>query len=106
MRRLLRLNPGARGEHLTSQLTWEAAWLLVTRIFPIYLADEFSPCVLWLLMIELMVVLFDAFLMVSMVLLLWWDDAIPKDGYKIEGQNWSYVALLQRSEMSAGYHYR
>ena len=28
--RLLQLNPGAWGEHLTSQLTWAAAWLLVT----------------------------------------------------------------------------
>ena len=56
---LLWLNPGARGEHLTGQLTWAAAWLLVTRICPVYLLDEFSHCVLWPLMIEIMVVLFD-----------------------------------------------
>ena len=33
--RLLRQNPGTRGEHLTRQLS-----LLATRVFPIYLADE------------------------------------------------------------------
>ena len=38
--RLLWLNPGARGEHLTSQLSWITAWLLVTRVCPVYLADE------------------------------------------------------------------
>ena len=32
------------------------------HICPVYLADEFSPCVLWPLLIELMVVLFDVFL--------------------------------------------
>ena len=33
-------NPGARGEHLTRQLTWVAARLLVTRVFPVYLVYE------------------------------------------------------------------
>ena len=67
---LLRLISRAWGEHLTSQLSWAAAWLLVTCISPIYLVvDEFSPCVLWPLMIGLMVVMLTFFHMVSMVLL-------------------------------------
>ena len=59
---LLRPNLKARGEHPTSQKTWAAAWLLVTRICSVYLVDEFSHCVLWPLLIKLMVVLFDVFL--------------------------------------------
>ena len=48
---LLRLNPGTRGEHLTSQLSWAAARILVTCVHPVYLAvDELilvfymAPC--------------------------------------------------------------
>ena len=68
---LLRLNPGAWGEHLISQLSWSAACLLVTCIIPVYLVvDEFSPCVLWPLMIGLMVVMLTFFHMVSMILLI------------------------------------
>ena len=37
---LLQLNPGARGELLTSQLSWVAAWLLVTSVCPVYLVKE------------------------------------------------------------------
>ena len=37
---LLRLNPRAWGEDLTSQLSWVAAWLLVTRVCPVYLVKE------------------------------------------------------------------
>ena len=37
---LLRLNTGARGEHLTSQLSWVPDWLLVTRVCPVYLMKE------------------------------------------------------------------
>ena len=37
---LLRLNPGARGELLTSQLSWVAAWILVTRVFPVYVVKD------------------------------------------------------------------
>ena len=33
-------NPGARGEHLTSQLSWVPACLLVTRVFLVYLVYE------------------------------------------------------------------
>ena len=55
-------------------------------------------------MIGLMVVLLMFFWMESMVLLLWGVDAILGNGYGIRGQN--YVALLQGSEMSAGFHYR
>ena len=44
------------------------------------------------------------FHMVNMVLVLWEDAAILGSGYGIQGQN--YVALLQGSEMSAGFHSR
>ena len=37
---LLRLNAWAWGEHLTSQLSWVVAWLLVKPICPIYLVKE------------------------------------------------------------------
>ena len=37
---LLRLNPGAQGEHLTSLRSWIAVLLLVTRVWPVYLVDE------------------------------------------------------------------
>ena len=69
--RLLQLNPGGWGEHLTDQLPWAAAWLLVTCLSPVYLVvNEFSPCVLWPLMIALMVVLLTFFPLVSMVLVI------------------------------------
>ena len=42
---LLRLNPGARGEHLTNQLSWVAARLLITRVCPVYLVKE--RCYRW-----------------------------------------------------------
>ena len=68
---LLRLNPGAWGEDLTSQLSWAAAWLLATCGSPVYLVvDQLRSCVLWPLMIGLMVVLLTVFFMVSMVLLI------------------------------------
>ena len=35
--RLLQLNLGAQGEHLTSQLSWAVTWLLVTGACPVYL---------------------------------------------------------------------
>ena len=71
---LLWLNPGAWGEHLTSGLSWEAAWLLVTCVSPVYLiVDEFSLCVLWPLD-WVNCWLRWRFHMVSMVLLIgsWW----------------------------------
>ena len=85
---LPRLNPGVRGEDLTSQLSWAAASLLAIHVCPVYLVDEFSPCVLWPFMIGLMVVLLMLFVkVVSMVLLLvfllWGVDAILWDGYRI-----------------------
>ena len=39
-----------------------------------------------------------------MVLVLWAVNAILGNGYGIQGQN--YVALLQGSEMTAGFHFR
>ena len=42
--------------------------------------------------------------MMSMVLVLWEVAAIPRNGYGNQGQN--CVALLQGSEMSAGFHSR
>ena len=38
--KFLRLNRGTRGEHLPIQLSWVTASLLVTRVCPVYLADE------------------------------------------------------------------
>ena len=32
-------NPGMWGEHPTSQLSWVAPWLLVTRVCPVYLVE-------------------------------------------------------------------
>ena len=59
---LLRLNPRMWMEHLTSQLSWTAAWLLLTCGNPAYLVvDELWPCVLWLLIIVLMEVLLTIF---------------------------------------------
>ena len=37
---LLQLNPGTRGEHITSQLSWVAVWLLVTHVCPVHLAGK------------------------------------------------------------------
>ena len=37
---LLWLNPRVRREYLTRQLSWVAAWLLVTRVCPVYLVKE------------------------------------------------------------------
>ena len=34
-------NPGAQGEYPIMQVLWATAWLLVTRVTPIYLVDEF-----------------------------------------------------------------
>ena len=53
-------------------------------------------------MIGLMVVLL-AFFMHGMILVLWGVGASLGNGYGIQGQN--YVAMFQRSEMSAGFHY-
>ena len=43
------------------------------------------------------------FFMHGMILVLWGVGAILGNGYGIQGQN--YVAMFQRSEMSAGFHY-
>ena len=56
--RLLWLNLGVQGEHLTSQLSWVTAWLLGTRVSPVYLADE------------LVVVFYASFWLSKMVVLL------------------------------------
>ena len=37
---LLQLNVGEQGEHLTSQVSWLAAWILFTLICPVYLVEE------------------------------------------------------------------
>ena len=51
-----------------------------------------------------MVVLFDVFWMVSIVLLLSGADAILENGYRLQGQR--YVALLSDSEMLAWFHFK
>ena len=51
------LNTGVWREHLTSQLSWVAVWLLVTRVCSVYLPSRWViPCALCSLMIGLMVV--------------------------------------------------
>ena len=43
--RLLTVKTRSMREHLTSQLSWEAAWLLVTCGSPVYLViDQLRPC--------------------------------------------------------------
>ena len=37
--RLLQLNPRKQEEHLTSQLSWAATWLLVTGVCSVYIVD-------------------------------------------------------------------
>ena len=37
---LLQLNPGTWGVHFTSQISWVAAWLLVTCVYPVYLVNK------------------------------------------------------------------
>ena len=60
--RMLCLNPREwGGEHLTSQLSLAATWLLVTSVSPVCLVDYFSPCALWPLKFGLMLVLFTFF---------------------------------------------
>ena len=79
--------------------------LLVACVSPVYqVVDQFSPCVLWPLVIGLTAAPPTFFQMVGIVFLLWGVDAILRDGCGIYEQN--YVASLQGSEMSAGYHYR
>ena len=76
------------------QLTWKAE---LDMCIPL--------CVLCPLMIGLMVVWLKGFFgIVSMVLVLWEVAAILGNACGIKRQN--YVALLQGSEMSAGFHYR
>ena len=65
---LLLLNPGAREEHLASQLSWLAVWLWVTRACAVYLVDELvlvSLCVLCPIMVGLMVILLTVFFFAS-----------------------------------------
>ena len=38
--RLIWLNPGWQGKYVTSQLSWEVAWLLLTRVCSVYIIDE------------------------------------------------------------------
>ena len=64
-----------------------------------------SSSVLCPLVVELNVGSTNVFLrMVSMVLVPWGVGAILGNWYEIQGQN--YVALLQGSEIKAGFHYR
>ena len=55
------LNSEAQSEHLTSQLSWEAASLLFTHVSRVYLVDEFSPCVLRPHILGLTAILLTAF---------------------------------------------
>ena len=75
----------------------------MTHVCPVYQVDElvlvfYAPFGL------MVVLLMFHSCMASMVLVLWDVDAIPGNGYGIQGQN--YVALLQRSGIPAGFHSR
>ena len=113
------LNPGVRGEHLTWQLSWVAAWLLVIRVCRVYLVEE--RCYFGVIYLSLGG---------------WWAGKGTKvvsceggKGRKIvrwhgmkggrvvrwqggrflvlfEGGRRSYDVILQGSEMEAGFHYR
>ena len=73
--------------------------------FPYLPSKLVSPCALCPLMIGLNSGSVDVFLrMVSMVLVMWGVGAILGNGYGIQGLN--YLALLQGSEITAGFHYR
>ena len=80
--RLLQLNPEAGGEHLTSQLSWAAALLLVICVCHVYLVDKFSTLC--------NMAPYDwgdggsiDIFMNGMVLLLWGAGAIVQGGYGI-----------------------
>ena len=91
---LLRLNPGARGEHLTSQLSWAASCLTISH-----------TCLS--LALALNGVSVDAFLDGEYgftYMVQWRVDTILENVYGIQGQK--CVALFQGSEMPAGFHYR
>ena len=64
----------------TDQLSWSAALLLVTRVYPVYLVE--------------------GLVIVVLVLLKWKVVAILENGCGVQGQN--YVAWLQGSKMSVG----
>ena len=93
-----------RGEHLTSQLSWVTAWLLVTRVSPIHLVDE-------------LVFVFYASLYdwaKWFCCRFFWDGeygfstvgvgVIPGNGCRIQEQ--MYIASLQGSKVTAGFHYK
>ena len=53
-----RLKPGPRRGHVTNQLSWATAWLLVTCGSSDYLVvNELRPCILWPLMMGWVVLL-------------------------------------------------
>ena len=96
-----RLNTVAQGEHLSSQLSWLTACRLATRVYLVHLSDElflvfYTPLYDWanggsVDVFEGMV----SIVLVPWELMLFWG--------MVEALN--YVELLQRSEMTAGYHY-
>ena len=100
--RLLRLNLGARGEYLTSQLSQVTAWLLLIRVYPVCLADGLvlvlcapptpPPRFDWADCGSVDVLL----CMLSAVLVLWGVGAILGNGYDIKGQH--YIAILQEGK--------
>ena len=101
--KLLQLNPGAWGEHLTNQLSWVAAWLLVTCfVCPIYLVHEESRRSMVSLIRRMMV------LLVYFLDMVWFQiyggvGATSGNGYEIQGQN--HVARLQGTVLWIWYRY-
>ena len=102
--RLLRLNPGTRGA--SNQPAFMGNCLTISHTcFPCLPSRWVSTCVLCPLIVGLNVCSVDIFLsIVSMVLVPWAVGTILGNGYGIQGKD--YVALLQTSEITAGFHYR
>ena len=71
------VNPGARGNHLTSQVSWSAASLLVTHVCLVYLVEGLLIVFLFLLKQKV--------------------AAILGNGCGVQGQN--FVAWFQGSKM-------
>ena len=82
---LLQLNLGVRRVYLVSQVSWIAARLLDTRVFPVHLVDKII-------------------LICSVPLPLSHSGASSGSFDVFQGQN--YFVLLPGNEMSAGFHYR
>ena len=101
-----RLNAGTWADYLSSQLSWVTVWWFNSHTcLPCSSSRWVTPCVLYPLMIN-----GDS----VDVLLGWWADEYGFSTLGVDSvlgnecgiQEQNYVELLQRSEMTAGYHYK